>query len=79
MTLKQLLDFKRMRSFVDLVYLNTFLLIMALNGLLNSFSYAKTMALNINTPRCNGMVERLIKILKHGFTILSINLEHAQN
>ncbi len=30
-------------------------------------------------PRCNVMVERLIKTLKHGFTILSTNPEHTHD
>jgi hypothetical protein len=30
-------------------------------------------------PKCNGMVERLIKTLKHGLNILSTILEHAQD
>ncbi len=30
-------------------------------------------------PRCNEMVERLVKTLKHGFIILFTNLEHTQD
>jgi len=28
-------------------------------------------------PRCNGMVEKMVKMLKHGLTILLTTLEHA--
>ncbi len=30
-------------------------------------------------PRCNSMVEWLVKILKHGLIVLSTTIEHAQN
>ncbi len=52
---------------------------MALNGFLNSISCARTMALNISTPKGNGMVERPIKTNKHGLIILFTNLEHTHD
>jgi hypothetical protein len=30
-------------------------------------------------PRCNNMVERMIKPLKHGLIVLSTTLKHTQN
>jgi hypothetical protein len=30
-------------------------------------------------PRCNGMVERIVKILKHGLIVLSTILEHIRD
>lgn len=30
-------------------------------------------------PRCNGMVEKLVKTFKHGLTIFSTNFKHTQD